>query len=123
VFFAWLPTQDYALYYSDVVYNELDRAPERVRRFSRQWLRKAEKLESSEEIEKLADIFIAHGAVPRSSYKDAQHAAFSAVAGAFLVSFNYRHLTRPERRVRFARACEAYGLPRLLLVSPKEIMA
>lgn len=55
-------------------------------------------LESYEEIENLADIYLAEKAIPENKRVDALHVAFSVLQKMdYLVSWNYKHLANVKR--------------------------
>jgi len=115
----------YELYVSDVVFREIARAQkdhaERLRRL-------VEKLgpivlDFDEDMDQLAQDFLAHGVVPPSKIEDAQHVA-AAVASELdvLVSWNYRHLVNVRRRERFHQISVMHGYYKpLQIVTPLEV--
>lgn len=64
-------------------------------------------LESSDEVDRLADALIAGKAVPASEPRDAFHIAIAAVNGVnYLLTWNFKHIANASLRgrIEFARA-------------------
>jgi hypothetical protein len=87
----------------------------------------AERLEKlvadSDEVDSLAEHYIAENIVPRSAAADARHAALAAVAGAeVLVTLNLKHLANElaERRLNAVNTREGY--PQVRIKTPEEVV-
>jgi len=87
----------------------------------------AERLEKlvadSDEVDSLAERYIAEDIVPRSAAADARHAALAAVAGAeVLVTLNLKHLANElaERRLNAVNTREGY--PQVRIKTPEEVV-
>ena len=87
----------------------------------------AERLErlaaDSEEVDSLAERYLAENIVPRSAATDARHAALAAAAGAeVLVTLNLKHLANElaERRLNAVNTREGY--PQVRIKTPEEVV-
>lgn len=77
----------------------------------------------SDEVDTLAEYYIAENIVPRSAAADARHAALAAVAGAeVLVTLNLKHLANElaERRLNAVNTREGY--PQVRIKTPEEVV-
>jgi hypothetical protein len=69
-------------------------------------------LDKSDEVERLADLYVKAGAVPAGYPTDAAHIAITAANGLdFIVSLNFEHIARPwtVERVRLVNIQEGYN--------------
>jgi predicted nucleic acid-binding protein len=81
-------------------------------------------LDIPSEVRRLAEAYVVHGAIPGSHAADAMHAAVATVFEMdALVSWNYRHMVRLERRRRIAAVNVLMGYNKLLeIVTPHEVL-
>jgi predicted nucleic acid-binding protein len=101
LFFETARTRRDTLYISDLVLEEIDRAPDRVRFSLMSLIRRIRPLVLSESRESLslADEYVAARVIPVSSRDDARHVAIATLAGSdALVSWNFRHLVNLRRK-------------------------
>ena len=76
-----------------------------------------------DDVERLADAYLADGVVPVDFAEDARHAAYASIAGAdVLVSMNLRHLANEwaERRLNAVNLREGYVL--IGVRTPEEVL-
>ena len=115
----------FELFISNVVIEEISRAPEEL---AEKLARRIEKsrptlLELGEDAAHLAQRFMDLGAVPPSKGDDARHVAVATVNDLdILVSWNYRHLVNVRRKEIFQHisAMAGYYKP-LHIVTPPEV--
>ena len=93
------------LVFSRTILDELNRAPRRFRMtLDAVPNEHREFLESSSEVELLAERYVARGVVGPAMLEDALHIAAATLAGAdLLVSWNFKHIVN-DRRIRLVSA-------------------
>ncbi|MCX6841326.1 MAG: hypothetical protein NTX53_03440 [candidate division WOR-3 bacterium] len=77
----------------------------------------------SDEVDNLAEYYIAENIVPRVAAADARHAALAAVAGAeVLVTLNLKHVANEltERRLNAVNTREGY--PQVRIKTPEDVV-
>lgn len=80
-------------------------------------------LESSVEVDNLADSLIAGKAVPSSETRDAFHIAIAAVNGVkYLLTWNYKHIANATLRGRIEKICRNAGFEPPIICTPDELM-
>ena len=125
IFFESAKSRGDNLFISDVVLDEIARAPEHLR-FS--LIRIVNELRplvlpESRETLALADAYVTSRVVPTSSRDDARHVAIATVGGAdALVSWNFKHLVNLRRRRLVHSVNVRLGYPLIELVSPEEVL-
>ncbi len=108
---------------SIVTEREVRDAPEEVRRHFASSFDATSILDTSEEIEKLAESYLAAGVVTRKFADDALHVAMASVHGIrLIVSWNFKHLVNVRREDGFNAVNLLEGWPLIRIVSPKEII-
>jgi hypothetical protein len=110
---------------STLVLEEVDRAPEGVRRRIEIELRRTgvTLLEESTESLRLARLYIASGAIPASAEADVRHIAVATVNGVHtVISWNFRHMVNLTRRRQINSINLRESLALLDIVSPWEII-
>ncbi len=115
----------YRLFISAVVLKEISRANEELAARLRGLVEELDPvtLEFDDDMDQLAQQFLAQGVVPPSEIEDAQHVA-AAVASELdvLVSWNYRHLVNVRRREEFHHVSVMNGYYRPpQIVTPPEV--
>lgn len=125
LFFQRVRARKDTLYISDVVLEEIARAPEHLRFSLMRLINQVRPLvlPESEETLALAEAYVASHVVPVSSRDDARHVAIAAVAGVeALVSWNFKHLVNLRRRRLVHSVNIRLGYPLIELVSPEEVL-
>ena len=125
LFFETVQRRSDNLYISDLVLEEIDRAPDRVRFSLITLIRQLQPLVLSESRESLllADEYVAARVIPVSSRDDARHVAIATLAGSdALVSWNFRHLVNLRRKRLVHSVNIRLGYPLIELVSPEEVL-
>ncbi len=80
-------------------------------------------IDSSDEVDSLADALIAGKAVPPSEPRDAFHIAISAVNGVnYLVTWNFKHIANASLRSRIERIRRDAGFEPPIICTPDELM-
>jgi predicted nucleic acid-binding protein len=107
---------------SDVLKNEVARAPQRVRdHFSAMLESQMEQVLSTTESNRLALQYIAENVVGESSLDDCRHIAMATLARAdAIVSWNFGHIV--DRRAGYNDVNEKLGYPRIEIQPPKTFM-
>lgn len=105
------------------VEDELAAAPERVRQlFKAVSAQHREEVAISDEVNDLADAYLAAGVVGERSREDCVHVAAATVRRAdAIVSWNFKHIVRLDRIRAFnaVNLAEGYGV--ITIISPKEV--
>jgi predicted nucleic acid-binding protein len=80
-------------------------------------------LESSDEVDALADALISGMAIPASEPRDAFHIAIAAVNGVqYLLTWNFKHIANASLRSSIERICRASGYEPPIICTPDELM-
>ena len=104
---------------SQLVIDELVKAPERVKELMRASFDVEDVLDVSVEMEELAAAYMAQKVVPAAFADDAQHVAVCSVARLdFLVSWNFKHLANVRRESGFNAVNLLQGYPPVRIVAP-----
>jgi predicted nucleic acid-binding protein len=111
------------LFTSIVTEREVKEAPEEVRKHYASSFDTAHILDTSMEIEALAEAYLAAGVVTRKYEDDALHVAMASVHGIrLIVSWNFKHLVNVRREDGFNAVNLLEGWPPVRIVSPKELI-
>jgi len=108
---------------SEIVFNELDLAPERVRRLPNDLPRGLlVRVPISREVVTLRDAFVAAKIVGPKSLYDATHVAAATVARAdAITSWNFQHIVRLDKIRMYNAVSLESGYPPVSIVTPQEI--
>ena len=80
-------------------------------------------LESSDDVDALADALISGMAIPASEPRDAFHIAIAAVNGVdYLLTWNFKHIANASLRGRIERICRETGYEPPIICTPDELM-
>jgi hypothetical protein len=102
---------------------ELKHAPDSVRNVFAETFGPSNILDTSSEVEELAEAYLIAGVVTGKYADDALHVAMATVHGVHLVvSWNFRHLVNVRREDGFNAVNLLQGWPLVRIVSPKEII-
>ncbi len=102
---------------------ELQNAPANVRQLFAETFGSGSILDTSAEIEELANAYMAAAVVPPKFADDALHVATATVHGIrLIVSWNFKHLANVRREDAFNAVNILHGWPAVRIVSPKEII-
>ena len=113
---------EFTLIVSDVLDEEIERAPQSIRdRFDALLKFPIEWADSTSQSEDLADQYIAAKVVGESNLDDCQHIAIATIAEAdALVSWNFKHMI--YRRAGYNDVNEKLGYPGIAIQTPKNFM-
>ncbi|MDI1251513.1 MAG: hypothetical protein PSV13_21815 [Lacunisphaera sp.] len=104
---------------SQLVFQEIVRAPEWVRTLMHKTFTLGEVLERTKEVEKLAQAYLAQKVVPLDYEDDARHVAICTIARIeYLVSWNFKHLVNARRESGFNAVNLLQGYPAIRIVTP-----
>ena len=104
---------------SQLVFQEIACAPERVRELMRSTFKRDDVLERTAEVEELARAYLAQKIVPPAFVDDARHVAVCTVARIeYLVSWNFKHLANVRRESGFNAVNLLQGYPSVRIVAP-----
>jgi predicted nucleic acid-binding protein len=102
-----------------LAYQEIARAPERVRDLMRATFAPEDVLERTVEVEELAQNYIGETVVSANYADDARHVAICTVAQVeYLVSWNFRHLVNARRESGFNAVNLLQGYLPVRIVTP-----
>ena len=109
---------------SDVLAEEINRAPQHVRDFYDLIPQsQIERVVATDESNRLAARYIAEGIVSENSFNDCRHVAFAAVACVdVLVSFNCKHIVKLNRIRRYNAINMLHGYPIIEIRTPDEVI-
>ena len=112
----------FKLVVSKQVDDEIDPSPEAVKKHYALTLSSMEYLKDSSEIEKLADLYIARKVLTEKYRSDATHIAYATIHKCDgVVSWNFTHMVKLSKIVRFNMVNAEYGYPQLFIASPREV--
>ena len=78
---------------------------------------------ASDEIERLADVYIKAGIIPRKYETDAFHIAAATIAGFdFIVSLNFRHIVKHKTIIETEIINAREGFKRVFIHTPAEVI-
>ncbi len=124
-FFMTAQKNNYSVYASDFVIVEIERTPDP---FKRKKLLDAirehrlKKILTTEESEKLAEIYIKNAVIPHKYLPDALHIAIATVHKIpILVSWNFKHIVRHKTRVGVNSINNKHGYIPIDICSPEEV--
>jgi len=125
-FFESLKSGNYEIYSSAVVIREIGNADENTMSELITLMNKYMPiiLEVNDEVDELADIYIAKGVVPEKKRDDALHIAIATVNEMdALVSWNYRHLANLNKKEKVHAVNIIHGfLKELEMITPMEVI-
>jgi hypothetical protein len=115
----------FAAYTSQYVRDELEAAPEPKRSNMLALIDKYNiiTLSKSPDAARLANIYIAEGAVPVNSREDAHHIATTAVKGLdYIVSYNFKHIVRSKTITMTGAINQRESYKPIKILSPTEVI-
>ncbi|MBE7497446.1 MAG: hypothetical protein HS117_21075 [Verrucomicrobiaceae bacterium] len=113
----------WSLITSIVAEAEIQNAPPNVRQLFAYTFNASNILDTSREVEELAEAYMQASVVPSKFADDALHVAMATVHGIrLIVSWNFKHLVNVRREDGFNAVNILRGWPIVRIVSPKEII-
>ena len=109
---------------SDVLEQEVNKAPQRVRDFLGSFSEsQIERIISTVESNKLATQYVTENVVGESSLDDCRHIALATLAHAdVLVSWNFKHIVNVDRIRGYNSVNEKQWYPRIEIRTPYEVI-
>ncbi len=124
VLFEHKMRNQYDFYVSAVVIREIERAPLPKRRELNAVLTGIPVLELTKESDLLAEAYVKAGALPQSSFEDAQHVAIAVINNLdAVVSWNFKHLVNLRRIKLVNLVNEEMGYKHIEIISPEEVVS
>ncbi len=125
-FFDSLPNNQFELFISEIVLEEIDNASNEKTAQLRNLIDQFQTtiLVWEPAMKKLADAYLTNKVLPLKAYRDAQHIAFSSINELdFVVSWNLRHIANVHRqkKVNAINMLNGYTKP-LQLITPMEVI-
>ena len=124
-FFEYVRKSASILYSAELIVKEIDRTPQESKRNK---LKNAlaeynvEFLPFSNEIDKIANIYIREKVIPAKYLPDAIHIATASIHNIpVLVSWNFEHIVKLKTKVEINRINRERGYPRIDISSPHEV--
>lgn len=122
---AWWLNQapNFAVYISQLVLDECGDGDPTAATERLQVVDGLDMLESSDDVDALANALIAGKAIPGSEPRDAFHIAISAVNGVqYLLTWNFKHIANALLRGRIEQICRETGFEPPIICTPDELM-
>lgn len=123
LFFKQIRIGRFKLVSSDVVSQELQEAPLKVRALFQEYLSDIEIVEITTEALELQHAYIAEGIVPQKAYGDALHVALSTTAGCDgIISWNFKHIVNFQKIPLYNAVNVLHGFNTIFIHSPLEVV-
>lgn len=108
---------------SDVVFDEIERTPDEIRRsLMLGLLADTVQIPVTQEMHELAARYIQHGLFGPVMYNDALHVAVAVLSRQDIVlSWNFKHLVNRRRRAQVNEVNVLLGLPTIEILAPSEL--
>lgn len=114
---------EYEVFISQLVLEECAEGDPSAAKERLEVVRGIDLLDSSDEVDDLADALIVGKAVPDSEPRDAFHIAIAAVNGVnYLLTWNYKHIANATLRGRIEQICRDAGYEPPTICTPDELM-
>jgi len=118
----WSKLEDYEVFISELVLEELERANEQVKDKMFSAIKDFVVLKISKEAEELAQIYVKQGVFPEKYFDDALHVALTSVNQiGILLSWNFTHLVKLKTRRMVSIVNLAENIMPVEIVSPPEL--
>ena len=119
---AWDNLDDYKVYISELVVNELDAAPKERRKIFIDTVANFQVLELLEEAKELANNYIAEEIFPEKYRDDALHVAIATVNDIkYLLSWNFKHLVKVKTRKMVSLINTKLDYNEIEIIAPPEL--
>lgn len=115
----------FKIFISDIVLLEIESAPENKKQRLLEVVNKYpfKALKSSEEIEKIANIYMEANIIPRKFYNDALHIAIATKYEMdALVSWNLTHIVKLKTKINIREINKNLKLKEIIICTPEEII-
>ncbi len=116
--------KNFKIFISVITLAEVERTPDlELREKMEDTLMGHNVLSLSDDIKKLAEKYIMHGAVPKTYEEDAYHIAIAALNDMdYLLSWNFKHLVRQKTRNVVNMVNTTRNLRKIEIITPAEIL-
>jgi len=125
IFFDFVQKTGAVLCGAELIVEEINRTPDehRQNRLKEALARyKVEFLPYSDEIEKLAEVYIKRKVIPVKYLPDAVHIATASIHNVpVLVSWNFEHIVKLKTKVEINKINHECGRPKIDICSPREV--
>jgi predicted nucleic acid-binding protein len=122
LFFEVVKTGDVKLLTSELVRQEIQAGPRKVRAFFEETLLFAEVVGISEAVLELQKAYVNKGIVSKKYATDAMHVALATVAGArVIVSWNFKHIVNFQKIPMYNSVNASQGYHTIGIYSPLEV--
>jgi hypothetical protein len=122
VFFENVSKNRYKLITSELVHQEINVAPERVRRLFEEFLKIAEIAEMTEGVLRLQQAYLKAEIVAQKYATDAMHVALATVSKAdLIVSWNFKHIVNFHKIPLYNAVNILNGFGEIAIYSPLEV--
>lgn len=119
---TWVNIDNYEVYISNIVIDELKAAPEDKRKKFLDVISDFIVLGVSDEVEKLADEYVKEEIFPKKYYDDALHVAIASVNDiGYLLSWNFKHLVKVKTRKMVSLVNTKYDYSSIEIIVPPEL--
>jgi len=121
-FFSMAASGRFKLAISKQVEEEVGPAPDDVKKHYALTLPSLEYLGILPGIRQLADLYIARKVIGAGHYADAMHIAYATIHKCDgVISWNFKHMVKLNKTVRFNMVNAECGHPQLFIASPREV--
>ena len=112
----------YAVYISQLVIDECTQGDATAATERLDVVKDLDLLESSHEVDDLANALITGKAIPASEPRDAMHIAIAAVNGVkYFLTWNFKHIANATLRPRIEQICRDAGFEPPIICTPDEL--
>ena len=119
----WTYRDRYDLFVSETVMEEIQRGDEEAARLRTEIIKGISVLPLSDQVERLAQVFILANAVPPTAAFDAYHIASAAVHQMdYLLTWNQRHIANPVKFRQMEELIFGFQLKPPLIVTPDHLV-
>jgi len=119
----WNQRSCFDLYVSQAVLREIARGDTEAAARRLAAVRGIPVLRVTAEASDLAELFLAHNALPAKAAVDAVHIAVAILNGMdYLLTWNCSHIANATVRGKIGQACQEAGLQRPVICTPEELM-
>ena len=124
-FFEAVGSGQFEGYTSVYTYNELDNAPEPQRTNMLNLIEKYQitVLDTSDEIDQLAEKYLANNIIPRKKTIDALHISVASVNELdIILSYNFKHINKLKTKTLIPATNQVLGYKDILIAQPEEVI-
>ena len=117
----WQHRESFELFISRTVIDEIERGDPVAAGLRIEAVDGIPLLPLNENVERMADVLLASGALPENAALDAEHIAFSSVHKMdFLITWNQRHIATEKKRRQIEAIIEGFGYKPTRFFTPEQ---